>query len=161
MRRREDLIAELAEGLTPAPRLASATPSAFAWLLAGAVAVAAITLATPEPKIVLTTNQPGVDYYLRRQVFSGVKVLDPEVVSIESWDIRRAGGGEPYMQLLLERALEEERRLYVTLTEPELHEKDPGGGLIGWVRRNGHLMQRYPAWTGPKDMTIQVYHWRR
>lgn len=46
MRRREDLIAELAEGLTPAPRLASATPAAFAWLLAGAVAVAAITLAT-------------------------------------------------------------------------------------------------------------------
>ena len=120
-------------------------------------ATAAITLATPEPKIVLTTNQPGVDYYLRREVFSGVEVLDPEVVSIESWDINRAGGGKPYMQLLLERALEGERRLYVTLTEPELHEKDPGGGLIGWVHRNGHLMQRYPAWTGPKDMTVFVY----
>jgi hypothetical protein len=46
MRRREDLIDELAESLVPAPRLASASAAALAWLLAGAAVVAGITLAT-------------------------------------------------------------------------------------------------------------------
>ncbi|MEN8161902.1 MAG: NrsF family protein, partial [Myxococcota bacterium] len=45
-RPREELIRELASDLAPAPRLASATPAALVWLLAGVVVVAAITLAT-------------------------------------------------------------------------------------------------------------------
>lgn len=61
-RRREDLIAELADGLTPAPKLAPATPAAFAWLLMGAALVATITLTTGPLRPGLArqlTSEPG------------------------------------------------------------------------------------------------------
>ncbi len=62
MRPRDDLIRELAEDLTPARRLAAPAPAASAWLLTGALAVAAITLATGPLRPGLArqlTSEPG------------------------------------------------------------------------------------------------------
>ena len=61
------------------------------------------------------------------------------------------------MQDLQIRATRDRFDLYFVLTEPEFEEKDVDGSCAGWLHENAHLVRRYPAWVGPKDMTVYVY----
>ena len=48
---------------------------------------------------------------------------------------------------------------HVVLTEPELQEWDRGPRTAdAFLRRHLRQARRLPNWTGPKDMTVLIYH---
>src|SRR5690606_25273003 len=110
-----------------------------------------------DAKIIVTTTRPSLDYYLRREVYWGAVDAEPEVVSLEPWDIEAAGGGSEYLAALRAEAGARDASLWVIATAPELGEKDRQGTFERALREAGHALRRYPAWTGPKDMTVFVW----
>ena len=117
------------------------------------------------PARILTTNLPTLVYYFAPEFwgqpgpdrqFTG----DFQVMSIEVWDVAGAGGPEPYLRSVMAAAERDGVQLYVMVTEPELHEKDPSGTLEAVLRREFRQVKSYPAWVGPKDQTVFLYAYR-
>lgn len=113
-------------------------------------------------KIVLTSNEPSMLFYLHPEFFWGAsrEAGNIEVWSIERWGeygVDLLGGGVGYMDFWRDQAEVSGRQLFVVITEPELAEKDSDGVIAGWLRENARQADRLPCWSGPKDMTVFVY----
>ncbi len=110
------------------------------------------------PVYLLTTNQPGMQFYMCPEKFWGEpNRKNLKIVSIEASRIQESGGPEPYIEEQFVKAKRMGATIYCILTEPELMEKDPTGGLNRWMRESGRQVLRLPGWTGPKDMVVLVY----
>ncbi len=111
--------------------------------------------------LVLTINEPTMQFYLRRWHYSEFGRPDPyperEVVSVETSEMARLGGAMAYFQELRSRARAEQKDLFVAVTLPELREKDPDGMFEKAMRENLELEAVFPIWVGPKDETIYLY----
>jgi uncharacterized membrane protein len=122
---------------------------------------AVVTDASDQKKLVLTTNLPSLNYYLRpdRYWSASASASDAriEVVSIETWDIASAGGGADFMRGHQNFARGEQRELWVVAVGPELAEKDVDGTCEAWLRTCAHQVASIPAWVGPKEMTVLVW----
>lgn len=105
----------------------------------------------------LTTNSPGLRYYLQAGVIAAAEHSEDQIISIETWDVANAGGGERFMAAHLERANRAGQAMYVLLTPPEFREKDVDGSCDLWLRANARRILDLPVWIGPKDMTVIVY----
>ena len=106
---------------------------------------------------VLTTNGPSLTYYLDpRAMQPGPS--DSDVVALADYMIEESGGGKEFMAREVAAARSNGADLWIVLTEPELDEMDPGGLMDAYVRTHFAQVRRYPNWTGPKDMTVLVYH---
>jgi hypothetical protein len=114
--------------------------------------------------LVLTINEPTMQFYLRRWHYSEFGKADPypgrEVVSLETSNMARQGGAAAYFDELRSRAQAEQKELYAVVTLPELREKDPDGKLEESLREHLELQAVFPIWVGPKDETIYVYRAR-
>ncbi len=108
--------------------------------------------------LLLTTNTPSLNYYMDRGAFWRDPLPEVDVVGIADWQFRDHGGVDVWFDLVRHQAAGEEREVYVVLTEPELAESDRDRAFDRLLRRHGHQIARFPAWTGPKDMTVLVYH---
>jgi hypothetical protein len=106
---------------------------------------------------VLTTNWPTMRYYLASGSFWGRDRADRELESIEDFVIANEHDGDAAAWLLAERerAARTGQALYVVSTQPELDQKH--ADLDRLLREAGHQIERLPCWTGPKDMTVQVF----
>ncbi len=109
--------------------------------------------------LVLTVNEPTMQFYLRKEHYSGRADAYPEreVRSVETSEMARFGGASTYFIELRNRARAEQKEFYVAITLPELREKDPDGQLEQAVRENLALEAVFPIWVGPKDETIYLY----
>ena len=110
-----------------------------------------------ERRLWLTTNSPGLRYYLQAGLMAAAERSDDEIVSIETWDVAAAGGGDRFMAAHKERAESAGQVMYVVLTPPEFQEKDVDGSCDLWLRASGRMVLDLPVWIGPKDMSVQVY----
>jgi 4-amino-4-deoxy-L-arabinose transferase-like glycosyltransferase len=106
------------------------------------------------PKIrILTTNAPTMEYYRDRGApLARLRGRDIEIVPITAWTAT-----VEFIEEHVRGALAEPRNIYVIITEPELGEMDPRGTMESYLRGNLLQVQSYPNWTGPKDMTVQVF----
>lgn len=126
---------------------------------------AAVALGGPRIRI-LTTNEPSMIYYRDRGA-PLARLVGREVELGALTDFNLLDGphllrddGTRWANLLEKEVHEARARgltLYVIITEPELHEMDPGGRHNSYLR--GHMLQiqGYANWTGPKDMCVLVY----
>lgn len=108
-------------------------------------------------KLVLTTNEPSLRYYLQPdRLWSPVEATPGvEVKLLADWILREEGPA--WIAAEMRAAAEQGRDTYVVVTEPELYEIDPAGVVNSHLRLNLHQVRRYPCWNGPKDMTVLVY----
>lgn len=118
---------------------------------------ALLVMAEPGTPVILTTNDRGLDYYVSRDRFWGGPGTGPRVVPLLPWDFRDAGGPVPYLEGVVAQSASDQTTAYIVTTEPELTEKDPGQRIERWLREHAQQIGRFPAWTGPKDMTVFVW----
>jgi hypothetical protein len=113
-------------------------------------------------KRIITTNGPSMRYYLDPMGFwkPGSNPRSIEVLALADFIVEEAGGGSEFMRDHVARARAEGVDLFVVLTEPEFEEMDPGGVMNAYLRERFLQKRRLPNWTGPKDMTVLVYHLR-
>ncbi len=116
------------------------------------------------PMLLLTVNEPTMQFYLRpwhyRSATMPPREARTEVVSIETYALAQRGGAQAWFQAMKERAAALELPLYVAFTLPELREKDPDRRLERLVQTEMELLCVLPVWVGPKDETIFVYRQR-
>ena len=120
---------------------------------------------TGGPVMVLTINEPTVQFYLRRWHYAPDKAAPAdaqrEVISIETQDMANAGGAPDWFAAVSSRSLANRQPLYAILTMPELREKDPDRRLQRTIHTEMDLIAVFPIWVGPKDETIFVYRGRQ
>jgi len=123
-----------------------------------------------ERKLILTTNEPGMRYYLTKDIVSR-PFADEErlhVRSFEPWlrewdpftgqhfpDGKRLSG-DAYLRLVAAYAKNQGITVYVVASYPELEEKDDDNTLIPFIRGEMLQVAWFPNWTGPKDMCMFV-----
>lgn len=105
-----------------------------------------------QARLVLTTNGPSMRYYLDPDSLK--RAHSAVVEEILDWEIDKP---EAFLDAYIARARAENLTLYVVLTEPELAEMDPTRRFDRHLRTHFWQVQRFPGWTGPKDMTVLVY----
>ncbi len=108
------------------------------------------------PLLVLTTNEPSVDYYFGSSRHATGQTFAPNIQSIEPWSLGERP--EKFLDGVVAYAKAENRDLWVVITEPGLQEKDFDGRADAYFRSHFRQVRRLPNWTGPKDMVIVVYH---
>ena len=106
---------------------------------------------------VLTTNDPTLNYYLRRNHYRGTDDSDTRIEPILKWKVVEAGGGQSWMHHQCAEADQEGRTLVVVLTLPELREIDRDRSIAEYLRNHFEPCCTFPVWVGPKDQTVYVY----
>ena len=110
-----------------------------------------------EDPMILTTNDPTLNYYLRPDYHRGGDPGLPPVESIVAYEVDNKGGGLAFMKSFLEEARLQRRTLFVLVTEPELEEQDVDGSVAAFLRDRLHQVASFPNWVGPKDQTVLIY----
>ncbi|MEQ1630935.1 MAG: glycosyltransferase family 39 protein [Planctomycetota bacterium] len=113
------------------------------------------------PVLVLTVNEPTLQFYLRRWHYAPDRAepadSQREVVSIETHLLANAGGAPEWFESMRKRSRESKKPLYAVVSVPELREKDPDSRLQHAFHTEMELIAVFPNWVGPKDETIFVY----
>ncbi|MEO0479853.1 MAG: glycosyltransferase family 39 protein [Planctomycetota bacterium] len=134
--------------------------------------------------IVLTHHQPSMEYYLDRDVFWAGRNRAFKrthlVDGVTDWKFNESGengemgGGEQYLRNWAETAIEEDRKLFVVISQPELDAYDLGtregtnqhtqapyrhesGEFDRAVRRYGRQIAWLSNDIGPRDLTLFVW----
>lgn len=121
-------------------------------------------------KLILTTNEPGLRFYLTRDVVPHPD--DPEsrlrIRSLEPWmrntnpftgrpfDEGAPATGEAYLKLVCAAARARGVTVYFVGSYPELEEKDVDRTLLSFLRGETIQVGWFPNWTGPRDMCMFV-----
>ncbi|MFK7739184.1 MAG: glycosyltransferase family 39 protein [Planctomycetota bacterium] len=122
---------------------------------------------------VLTTSEPTLLYYLRRQHWFGIidpkrdpypnthvhATLEWEFFAGEDQDGRRLHEPGPAAHLAWHRAAADrgDQLFAIVVTQPPLAALDRDGAIAGLLQRDYELVLHLPCWIGPKDESVYVY----
>lgn len=128
-------------------------------------AAAAVKQMAPDKRmVVLTVNEPTMQFYLRRWHYAPERASPEdaacEVVDIQTKRMSDAGGAVAWFEAQRERAAAAGKPIFAVLTLPELREKDPDQRLEHEIRTQMELVHVLQVLVGPKDETIYVYKLR-
>lgn len=127
-------------------------------------AAAVRAMATEQGLVVLTVNEPTMQFYLRRWHYALEREDADEaridIVSIETGPMHAVGGASEWFRLQRERASATDRPFFAVVSLPELREKDPDRRLERAILQQMELVQVLQVLVGPKDETIYVYKLR-
>jgi uncharacterized membrane protein len=104
-----------------------------------------------------STNEPSMEWYLNPQNPLS-EMVTPTGQRKKLVDVLNEWMVEDLMQVVKE-AETKRRRVWLVVTEPELHETEGARRAETWIRATFHQVLSLPNWVGPKDLTVVLYRY--